>query len=82
MAFRCNARANTQPISVLPLTLRAAPPGRAERRARRPPLHDDAITLAPGDSVALYADGITDAHGADRRRPTGACSFLAPGVSG
>jgi serine phosphatase RsbU (regulator of sigma subunit) len=32
-----------------------------------PALHDDAFTLAAGDTVVLYTDGITDAHGAHGR---------------
>jgi serine phosphatase RsbU (regulator of sigma subunit) len=30
-----------------------------------PALHDDALTLAAGDTVVLYTDGVTDARGPD-----------------
>jgi sigma-B regulation protein RsbU (phosphoserine phosphatase) len=55
----------------LPLVLRASGEVRPAGRPGAligvlddPPLHDESITIASGDSVVLYTDGITDARGA------------------
>jgi PAS domain S-box-containing protein len=54
----------------LPLVLRrggavesAGRPGALIGVLDDPPLHDETLTLGPGDTVVLYTDGITDAQG-------------------
>ena len=58
----------------LPLVLRrtgdvhaAGRPGALIGVLDDPPLQDETITLSPGDTVLLYTDGITDAHGVQGR---------------
>jgi serine phosphatase RsbU (regulator of sigma subunit) len=58
----------------LPLVLRAdgtvhtaGRPGSLIGVLEEPKLADDTVVLAPGDTVVLYTDGVTDAQGADDR---------------
>jgi PAS domain S-box-containing protein len=58
----------------LPLVLRRSggvevvgSPGALIGVFEEPALHDDAVTLAVGDTAVLYTDGITDARGPDGR---------------
>jgi len=58
----------------LPLVLRrgggvepVGTPGALIGVLEEPALHDDGVTLGSGDTVVLYTDGVTDAHGAHGR---------------